>query len=257
MIVSYGDHVILYMRNSYQIQVCIEKYGVTNTCVGKLMHEDAVGKRYGEKLFLKSGTVYILKPNISSRIVTEPRVTQILFEQDMGLIIHILCIRTGQSVIECGTGSGIFTSMLSSAVGENGWVFTYEIDEQRYSRFLKKATERGYANVRTFMRDVDTHGFNQKLVDAVFLDMPNPLRAVGHASNVLCEGGQVCVFLPSFKQVECALSALRSNGFENIRMFENVMRKYNMFKTHIEGINDVVSKGLQYAHTGYTIFGVK
>lgn len=257
MILSYGDRVILYLRNSQQIQVCLEKHGATNTCAGKLMHEDVVGKRYGAKVPLKSGAVYILRPNISNRIATEPRVTQILFEQDMGLIIHMLCLRAGQSVIECGTGSGVFTSMLSSVVGETGLVFTYEIDEQRYARFARNATERGYANVRTFMRDVDTHGFHQELVDAVFLDMPNPLQAIGHAGNVLREGGKVCVFLPSFKQVECALSALRSNGFENIRMFENVMRKYNLFKTHIEGVDDVVCKGLQYAHTGYTIFGVK
>eukprot|EP00866_Antonospora_locustae_P002222 jgi/Antlo1/2222/2513 len=147
--------------------------------------------------------------------------------------------------------------MLSSAVGEAGRVFTYEIDKQRYSRFAKNATERGYANVRTFMGDVDMHGFHQKLVDAVFLDMPNPLQAIGHASNVLCEGGRVCVFLPSFKQVERALNSLRNSGFESIRMFENVMRKYSTFKTHIEGVNDVVSKGLQYAHTGYIILGVK
>ncbi|KAL0266157.1 UNVERIFIED_CONTAM: hypothetical protein PYX00_011873 [Menopon gallinae] len=257
MIVTYGDHVILYIRKSHQVMVCIEKSGATNTCIGQLMHDDVAGKKYGEKVALKRGVVHILKPNVSNRIDTELRVTQILFEQDMGLIIHMLGLCAGKHVIECGTGSGVFTSMLSSAVGVGGLVFTYEVNEQRHSRFETEVARRGYGNVRTFMRDVDMHGFLQESVDAVFLDMPNPLRSIGHASSVLCEGGRVCAFLPSFRQVESALDALRNSGFECIRMFENVMRRYGTFRTHLEGASDVVPKGPQYAHTGYIMFGTR
>lgn len=255
MQISNGDNVIVYLRQRDRRQMKIDETETTNTCSGKLVHSEVVGREYGSKIELPKGVLYILRPNISSKINTQLRLTQVLFEQDMGMIVHMLALRTGHSVIECGTGSGIFTSVLSNAVGVHGKVFTYEVNEARHAQFVQDVVTYGYSNVTPFLRNAGVEGFAQEGVDAVFLDMSDPLRAIQHASTALVDGGKLCVFVPSFRQVEGALAAMQS--FQNIRMFENVMRKYDRFNKHHAECLDVAVMGMQYAHTGYLIFGTK
>lgn len=251
-----GDNVIVYIRKGDQKQIKVQKNDATNTCMGILSHENIIGLEYGAGMSLKKGVVYLLKPDISNKILTQKKVTQVLFEQDMGLIVHFLALREGCLVIECGTGSGLFTSVLSNAVGKKGHVFTYEIDRDRYTMFMEDIERYSYKNIQAFLRDVNADGFLQESVDSVFLDMADPYSAIEHAKRALVNGGRICVFLPSFRQVEKALEIL-NQSFSSIRMFENVMKIYSKSRSPEQKPKDVVTKMPQYAHTGYLLFGIK
>jgi len=55
-------------------------------------------------------------------------------------------------------------------------------------------------NVSVYHRDVLNNGFESDLkkneADAVFLDLPRPYDAIGHAKDILKNGGRVCCFSP-------------------------------------------------------------
>jgi len=55
----------------------------------------------------------------------------------------------------------------------------------------------------------------QNQVDMVFLDLPCPWKAVGHASKVLKLNGAFASYSPCMEQVQKTCDALRLCGFES------------------------------------------
>ena len=65
-----------------------------------------------------------------------PRGPQIIYPKDLGNIVAFADIFPGATVIESGLGSGALTTALLRAVGDQGRVITYEIDETVVPRAL-------------------------------------------------------------------------------------------------------------------------
>ena len=63
-------------------------------------------------------------------------------------------------------------------------------------------------------------------IDAIFLDLPQPEKAIESAYNVLGPNRNICSFSPCIEQVQQTCNKLRQCGFIDIKMFEVLSRDY-------------------------------
>jgi len=95
-------------------------------------------------------------------------------------------------IVESGTGSGSLSVSLIKGILPQGYLYTFEFNEERVKRAKLDFERLGLAdNVTVTHRDVLKNGFllDGKVVpnsiDAIFLDLPSPEQAVPHAASVL------------------------------------------------------------------------
>lgn len=64
------------------------------------------------------------------------------------------------------------------------------------------------------------------MADAVFLDLPRPYEAIGHAKQVLKKGGRLCCFSPCIEQVMKNCEEMRNLRFVQIVTVEVIQRPF-------------------------------
>jgi tRNA (adenine57-N1/adenine58-N1)-methyltransferase len=193
----------------------------------------------------------VLQPALDDFIRALPRKTQILYPKDIGYIIVTMGIGPGTKIIEAGTGSGGLTIALAFAVGEEGKVISYDIKEKNIEIAQENLALFGLDNRVTFKkRDIKT-GFNEKDIQAIFLDLPNPDEYVALIRNSLIPGGHLGCFLPTTNQVSNLITALKKQNFSFIEVSEILHRYYKTSATRLRPEDKMVG------HTGYLIFARK
>lgn len=137
-------------------------------------------------------------------------------------------VRSGSVVVESGTGSGSFSHSIARAIGKTGKLWTFDFHEARATQAMKEFEEHGLADIVTAQcRDVCNTGFGlDKVADAVFLDLPSPWLAISHAKDVLREDRptRIACFSPCMEQVQRTLPELYNHGFNEVEMFELILR---------------------------------
>lgn len=136
------------------------------------------------------GSCIVLRPNTHLYSTSLNQRTQILYTPDISMIIQRLCLKPGLKVVESGTGSGsLSVSIIKTIMSENGGhLYTYEFNKSRQEKALNDFIKLGISNfVTATHRDVLENGFllDEKVIessmDACFLDLPSPEKAVKHA----------------------------------------------------------------------------
>ena len=157
-------------------------------------------------------------------------------------------IAPGCRVIEAGTGSGGLTLILTQAVGPTGRVYSYEVRPEMQDLARKNLTQLGLAgSVEFTLRDI-VEGFDERDVDALFLDLPNPWDYLVQAHEALACGGFFGSILPTTNQVSRLIGALEEAGFGLIEVEELLLRPYKAVPARLRPMDRMV------AHTGYLIF---
>src|SRR5690606_25765507 len=88
----------------------------------------------------------------------------------------------------------------------------------------------------------------ERYLDAIFLDLPNPYDYLEQVSASLKGGGQFATLLPTMNQVELTLRALSHSNFAFIDVCEILLRHYKSDWGRLRPVDRMV------AHTGYLIF---
>ena len=83
--------------------------------------------------------------------------------------------------------------------------------------------------VTVYHRDICMDGFKvTDIADAVFLDIPNPWKAIQSAKDAIKqEGGRICSFSPCIEQVQKTVDELKNQNFIDIQTFENLRCVYS------------------------------
>jgi tRNA (adenine57-N1/adenine58-N1)-methyltransferase len=143
-------------------------------------------------------------------------------------------VHPGAAVIEGGVGAGGFSIALLRAVGPTGRLISYEIREDFAARARR--------NVATFFGDAPNwhlklhdlyHGFDEVEVDSIFIDLPEPGRALDVVARSLRPGGVFVAYVPTALQLKETVEALQQRAdFGEIESFETLLRNW-----HVQGMS--------------------
>jgi tRNA (adenine57-N1/adenine58-N1)-methyltransferase len=249
--VKNGETVVL-IDSNYK-KFLIETEGKTDKVkgVGVFDPKILVGIEYGKQIEIGNKQFWILRPSLQDKLQGLKRKAQIILPRDTAMIISNCSIESNQKVMEAGIGSGSLTIALANSIAPGGKVISYDNREDFIKHALKNVKNSNLEKyVETKLKDVTT-GIDEKNLDAIILDMPNPWDAVKHAYKALKPGGYLCTYSPLSSQVENTVKEIKNYNFIEVKTIENIQREM------------VVSdKGMRpkfgmLGHTGYLTFARK
>ena len=95
----------------------------------------------------------------------------------------------GGRIIEAGTGSGGLTVALARAIGSQGKLYSYEARADILRLAMGNLERLGLETRIEFKQRDIIEGFDETDIDAVFLDVRQPWRYLGHVSGALRPSG--------------------------------------------------------------------
>lgn len=222
--------------------------------VGLLPHDRLIGLPEGSRVATERGAVVtVLRPTLEEALQTVPRRTQILFPKDIGLILLRGSVLPGATVLEAGIGSGALAAALLRYLGPDGHLISYEVRPE----FAHLAEENlaafraafGDAGARHTIRIRDVYeGIEERDLDTVILDVPEPWRAVGHAADALRPGGSLLCWVPTALQLYEVARALQEDPrYGDVAVSETLLRPWDVGPQTARPAHRMV------AHTGFLI----
>lgn len=209
------------------------------------------GKNYGELTEIGNKNFWILKPSLMDKLQALKRNAQIILPRDAAHIIINCSIESGNKIVEAGIGSGSLTIALATMVSPKGKIFSYDTRKEFIEHSLKNIEMANLSNyVSTKIKDITT-GIDEKNLDAVILDIPNPWDAIDYAWKSLKIGGYFCSYSPLISQVENTVKKLKKNNFIEIKTIENIQRELIITNYGTRPSFDMLG------HTGYLTFARK
>jgi tRNA (adenine57-N1/adenine58-N1)-methyltransferase catalytic subunit len=202
---------------------------------GDLAPESLYGLEEGSRVKFSTGEKYlVLRPTYADLIPHLPRAAQVIYPKDTGPLLVWGDVYPGATVIEGGVGAGALTIALLRAVGPTGRLISYELRED-FAAAAKRnvATFFGEApNWTIKLRDL-YEGFDETGVDRLFIDLPEPGRALDVVARALRPGGVFVGYVPTVLQLKDTVETLqRRPDFAEIESFETLMRNW-----HVKGMS--------------------
>ena len=209
------------------------------------------GKKYGELIEIGNKSFWILKPSLMDKLQALKRNAQIILPRDAAHIIINCSIESGYRIVEAGVGSGSMTIVLATMVLPDGKIYSYDKRQEFIDHALKNIKMANLNDiVKTRLKDI-TKGIDEKNLDAVILDIPNPWDAIEHAWKSLKIGGYFCSYSPLISQVENTVKELKNQKFIEIKTIENIQRELIISDHGTRPSFDMLG------HTGYLTFARK
>jgi tRNA (adenine57-N1/adenine58-N1)-methyltransferase len=194
-----------------------------HTHAGIVAHDDIIGGTEGRAVVGSTGRHFlVLRPTLADVVLKMPRGAQVIYPKDLGAILMAADIAPGQRVLESGVGSGAL-SMTVLRAGAS--VIGYEIREDFADRARANvaAALGPDAPYTVHIRDV-TAGIDERDLDRVLLDMPEPHKVIAPAAAALRPGGILLAYLPTINQTALLRAALDDGPF-GLAETQEVMRR--------------------------------
>jgi tRNA (adenine57-N1/adenine58-N1)-methyltransferase len=217
---------------------------------GFIAHDVIAGRPFGSTVKTQLGHPFlVLQPSTFDIIMHVKRASQIVYPKEIGYILLRMNILPGSRVIEAGTGSGALALALSRFVRPDGRIYTYE-ERDDMLELARKNLERvgALSTVELKQRDIRA-GFDERGVDALFLDVREPWLFLTQAHAALKGGGFFGSLVPTTNQLSDLLQEMESvGGWADIEVTEILMRNYKPVAARVRPEDRMV------AHTGYLLF---
>ena len=242
-----GDRVLLVDNKGRRHLVMLEAGGQFHTHAGIVAHDDLIDHDDGTTVRTSRGSRLVaVRPTLAEYVLEMPRGAQVIYPKDIGPILVLADVFPGARILESGVGSGALTTALLRAIGPTGHLTGYEIRDD--------FAQRAIANVHGFLgddvplevavRDV-YEGIDERELDRIMLDLPEPWRVVKHALGALRPGGILLAYLPTILQVGRLREELANAPFGMVETLEILQRGW-----HVEG-QSIRPDHRMVAHTGF------
>ena len=251
---SAGELALLQDRKSRRYLLTLKPADTFHSHLGRLQHDQLIGKSVGGWYRTDKGhTLLAVRPTLGDYVRQMPRGPQIIYQKDLGNIVSFADIFPGATVIEGGLGSGSLTAALLRAVGSEGRVITYEIDEGVLPKALRNIDQVTADSSSLEIKVGNIYeGIEERDVDRVVLDVPEPWQAVGAIGDALVMGGTMLSFLPTILQVHRLVGALERDGrFQMIESMETLLRTWHITERSVRPDHRMV------AHSGFLTTAVR
>ncbi len=173
---------------------------------------------------------------------------QVVLPKDAAQILAYADLRPGSRVVDCGTGSGWLAIFLGSLVRPTGKVYTYEIRDEFFRLARENIRRAGLEDVIVLKKKDVYKGIDEREVDLVTVDVPEPWKVVPHAEDALKVGGYLAVFSPCVESVQETYRALSPRRFSEVVTIECLVRELLVRPGATRPSNEMV------AHTSYLTF---
>jgi tRNA (adenine57-N1/adenine58-N1)-methyltransferase len=244
-----GDLVQLIGRSHQYFIIQLKSGSEFQSHRGVIKHDDLIGLSWGSQVLSHKGNpFYLMQPSLADVLKDMPRTSQILYPKDIGFILISMDIGPGKLVIEAGTGSGAFTTALAYAVGSEGKVFSYDVRPDIQQVAVRNIGRLGMTDRVDFKQRDISQGFDERSVDALFLDVPNPYDYIAQSRDALKKGGFLGGILPTANQMTLLLTALHRYDFAFVEVCEIMLRYYKTEPTRFRPTDRMI------AHTGFLYF---
>jgi tRNA (adenine57-N1/adenine58-N1)-methyltransferase len=219
---------------------------------GVIAHDELIGRPEGVVVTTQMGArLLAVRPTFAEQVTGRVRQAQPIYPKDLGAILVSADIRPGAKVLEAGTGTGALTLALLRAVGREGRVVSYEQREdflEAAKRAIAETLGEVPPNLDLKLGDAYA-GVEERDVDRVLLDLPEPWQAVPAAKVALRPGGIVFAHCPNVSQVQRFFDCLREvRGFGMLEVFEVLQRGWTVRGRSLRPSHRMV------AHTGFLCF---
>jgi len=241
-----GETVLLVGQKSFLITLDGEMKRVKG--LGIVDSSNILQMTEGDELSIGAERFRVYRPSLEDLLERMKRGPQIVGLKDASLIVSLCSLRSGDTVIEGGSGSGFLTTMLANAVYPDGKVISYDRNERHQSIAMENLKSAGLLHVVEFRRG-DLGADYEGEADAFVMDIPEPWTALVHAEQVLKRGGHLCVYVPTVNQLEKIVNDMRGAGFWGVKATELLSRE---MVVHSGGVRPDFQ---MLGHTGYIIHG--
>jgi tRNA (adenine57-N1/adenine58-N1)-methyltransferase len=192
-----------------------------------------------------------VRPTFAEQVTGRVRQAQPIYPKDLGAILIAADIHPGAKVLEAGTGTGALTIAVLRAVGPEGHVVSYE-QRDEFLEAARKAIADTLGslppNLTLKLGDIYL-GAEERDMDRVLLDLPEPWSAVPVVKAALRPGGIVFAHCPNVSQVQRFFDCLREvRGFGMLEVFEVLQRGWTVRGRSLRPSHRMV------AHTGFLCF---
>jgi tRNA (adenine57-N1/adenine58-N1)-methyltransferase catalytic subunit len=244
------NDAVLFIDRKGRRYLKVLRRGIRISIRGDINADAIIGLDEGTRVKLSSGETFILlRPTYADLIPLLPRRNQVIYPKDTGPLLVWGDVFPGAVVIEGGVGAGALTIALLRAVGPSGRVISYEVrDDFAAAARRNVAAFFGEApNWTLKLRDLYT-GFEETGVDRLFLDLPEPGRALDVASRALRPGGVLVCYVPTVIQLRDTVDALQADSaFAAIESFETLLRNWHVKDLSVRPVHRMV------AHSGFIV----
>jgi tRNA (adenine57-N1/adenine58-N1)-methyltransferase len=245
-----GDWVLLLAPDEKRFFIRLAPGQQLHTHRGYIQHDEMIGRPFGCAVRTQLGHSFrLLLPSTFDLVMHVKRISQIVYPKEIGYLLLRLNVIPGARVVEAGTGSGALTLALSRFVRPDGRVYSYEERDDMFA-LAHKNLERVSALdvVELKQRDIRA-GFDERGVDALFLDVREPWLFMAQAHAALKGGGFFGSLVPTVNQLSELLQEMETaGGWADIEVTEILMRNYKPVAERLRPVDRMI------AHTGYLLF---
>jgi tRNA (adenine57-N1/adenine58-N1)-methyltransferase len=223
---------------------------------GDLLHDAIIGQPDGSVVANKVGVEYLaFRPLLADFVMSMPRGAAIIYPKDAALIVTFGDIFPGARVVEAGVGSGALSLYLLRAIGETGYLHSFErrdefaqIAQGNVATFLGKRPDNWQVTTGDLQVELANH-VEPGTIDRVVLDMLAPWECIDGVATALAAGGVLVCYVATVTQLSRTAEAIRESGlFAEPESLESMIRDW-----HLQGLA-VRPEHRMVAHTGFLLF---